>query len=186
MEVPYSSALLSDSKGLNTVDLFKMVKAKYNKRLSLTKAKNTHEQYRKFIYSQAKLLPGTRKLLKAIKSNGAYIALGTSSPLRSVKSFFKKHNTKVYFNAAFSTVSLKLPGKPHPAVYNALIKNFKCSPNQTVIIEDSSTGFKAAKASGAKVIAVPEEGANLKNFQTADLIATSLADKKIYEFLGLK
>ena len=67
-----------------------------------------------------------------------------------------------------------------------LIKKLKADPKKVVIFEDSLVGMRAAKGRGAKVVAVPDKRWSHGDFSSADLIAKSLADKKLYKFIGLK
>ena len=53
-----------------------------------------------------------------------------------------------------------------------------------LVFEDSETGCKAAVASGAITVAVPSGHSRRHSFSGAELIATSLADARIYELLN--
>ncbi len=185
LDVPYSQSLLRDSLGLKTEDMFKMVKSKYYPKLSVVNARRIHGKYKKVVYGKSNLLKGAVKLLKDVSKSGMPVALASSSSFESIDIVLRKHNIKNMFNVIFSTASMRLPGKPSPAVYTKLIKKFKLSPKEVVIFEDSGVGVASAKGSGAKVIAVPDKRWSHGNFSSADLIAKSLADKNVYKFLGL-
>ena len=60
-----------DILGLKLDDIYKVVKAKYNPKLSITKARQMHARYGKIIYSEkADLLKGAKILLKKLKISG--------------------------------------------------------------------------------------------------------------------
>lgn len=185
--VKYTKAIEKDILGLNVADSVKIVKAKHGYKVSTQKAKNVYKSFRKIVYTEkSNLLPGVLKLLEALKKNGMNIALASGASFESIGRVMDKHKLHYYFELKFSTTDMKLLGKPDPAIYETVIKKFRLSPKQTVVFEDSLPGVHAGKASGAKVIAVPNERPSHGDFSSADLIVKSLADKKVYKFLGIK
>jgi HAD superfamily hydrolase (TIGR01509 family) len=132
------------------------------------------------------MLKGAKRLLLNLHKKKIILALASSSSSLNLNLFIKKNDLLGKFDIIFSTASMNLPGKPHPAVYKAVIKKSGCKPAEAVVFEDSTVGLKSAKGSGAKTIAVPDKRWSHGDFSSADLIANSLTDKRIYKFLGLK
>jgi beta-phosphoglucomutase-like phosphatase (HAD superfamily) len=54
-----------------------------------------------------------------------------------------------------------------------------------LVLEDSQNGCRAAAASGAFTVAVPGEHSRRQDFSVANLVIESLADRRLYEVLGI-
>ena len=54
-----------------------------------------------------------------------------------------------------------------------------------LVLEDSQNGCRAAAAAGAFTVAVPGEHSRRQDFSAANLVIESLADRRLYEVLGL-
>ena len=76
-------------------------------------------------------------------------------------------------------------GKPHPEIYLAAAGRLGVIPRQMLVLEDSHNGCKAAVAAGAVAVAVPGGHSHRHEFDGAAFIATSLADRRIFEALDL-
>ena len=76
-------------------------------------------------------------------------------------------------------------GKPHPEIYLAAAGRLGVIPKQMLVLEDSHNGCKAAVAAGAVAVAVPGGHSHRHEFAGAAFIATSLADRRIFEALDL-
>lgn len=184
--VRYTEELRRELHGLRIWDQVKLVKEKYHPKLTHAETWRVYGQYRKKVYiNKSKLLRGARELLKALEKNGALIALGTSASRMSIDMVMDKYKLRSFFHLIVSAAKLRIPGKPHPAIYKKIIKRLRFQPKQVVIFEDSFSGVKAAKGSGAKVVAVPDKRWSHGDFSIADLVVKSLADKRIYKLLGL-
>jgi beta-phosphoglucomutase-like phosphatase (HAD superfamily) len=58
-------------------------------------------------------------------------------------------------------------------------------PGEMLVLEDSQNGCRAAVAAGAIAVAVPGAHSRRHDFTGATLVANSLADRRIYERLGI-
>ena len=76
-------------------------------------------------------------------------------------------------------------GKPDPEIYLLAARRFGVPPGEMLVLEDSQNGCRAATASGAFTVAVPGEHSRQQDFSAADLVIESLADRRLYEALGL-
>ena len=56
---------------------------------------------------------------------------------------------------------------------------------ETLVLEDSQIGCKAAVAAGTHAVAVPSGQSEQHNFDGVQLVASSLADARIYQALGI-
>ena len=55
-----------------------------------------------------------------------------------------------------------------------------------LVLEDSQNGCRAAAAAGAFTVAVPGEHSRRQDFSVANLVIESLADRRLYEVLGIR
>ena len=76
-------------------------------------------------------------------------------------------------------------GKPHPEVYRLAAQQHDVPAENILVLEDSENGCRAAVAAGAYTVAVPNRHTRHHNFDGVGFIADSLADRRIYERLGL-
>ena len=184
--IVYSKHFTQDIVALKLNDVFQIAKKKYNPKLTWNRIKSVYENYTAVVYGKdAQLLKGARQLLVALGKNGFLVALGTSSYPVSIDLVMKKHKLRKHFHLIVSASRMR-KGKPHPAIYRKIMKRLRVKSDEAVIFEDSLVGVTAGKRSGAKVIAIPDKRWSHGNFAIADLVARSLADKRIYKFLGLK
>lgn len=129
-------------------------------------------------------MPGLNELLLALEQAGVPKAIATSSGLR----FTRRALGKFQFEPRFSfllTAEDVTQGKPHPEIYLTAATRFGLGPEQLLILEDSQNGCRAAIASGAFAVAVPAGHSRRHDFSGASLVADTLADRRIYEALGL-
>ena len=75
-----------------------------------------------------------------------------------------------------------IPGKPDPAVYLDAARRLGVAPSNCLAIEDSPHGTAAARAAGARCVAVPTSLSRSLNFFQADLVVESLSDIDLTRF----
>ena len=71
-------------------------------------------------------------------------------------------------------------GKPDPEIYLKTCSQLKLSPQDCVVLEDSSNGALAGNRAGCYVIAVPSEYTREQDFHFADLVAKDLFQAEIH------
>lgn len=92
-------------------------------------------------------------LLGELKKNGYKLGLCSNSIRETVEMMLSKSELLSYFDFIFSNQDVTNP-KPSPEIYNKCLKAMQVSPKEALIIEDNEYGLKAARASGANVLAV--------------------------------
>jgi HAD superfamily hydrolase (TIGR01509 family) len=130
------------------------------------------------------LMAGVVDLLDQLQQNGTPIAIATSSSRSYVDRVLAPHGLLGRFGFVLTCEDVDL-GKPHPEVYEKAAKRMGHSPEFMIVLEDSVNGVSAAKAAGAKCIAVPHERVQRAGLATADLIVSSLEDMELRRFLGI-
>jgi HAD superfamily hydrolase (TIGR01509 family) len=138
------------------------------------------------IYDElTELMPGADTLVKKIKKLGIPQAIATGAPRIAAEKLINRFGWHDYFDELVSVECTEAPGKPHPGVFLHTAKVLGINPEHCVVFEDAENGVLAAKAAGMKCIAVPDERWSFGNFSAADLVADSLEDKKVFDFLNL-
>ena len=92
-------------------------------------------------------------VLSKLKNNGYTIAVASNSIRDSVKITLLKLGFLEYIDFYLSNEDVRHP-KPHPEIYLRAIIESSSSPKETLIIEDSIVGRKAANESGAYLMGI--------------------------------
>lgn len=129
------------------------------------------------VYDKATISPGIEKLASFLMNNNFKLGLLSSS----ARSWIGKVLPRLTFRSSFgSIISLNerpdLNPKPAPDGYIETMKNLGSSPKSTIILEDSNTGIKAAKASGAFTISFSQNLVPGYKQVQADAHANTMAD----------
>uniref|UniRef100_A0A3B6GUK2 Riboflavin kinase n=1 Tax=Triticum aestivum TaxID=4565 RepID=A0A3B6GUK2_WHEAT len=143
----------------------------------------TVEEYSEAIYplyikrwQRARPLPGVNRLLKHLHKNGVPLALASNSIRRNIDhKILKLGELKDCFSVVLGGDQVP-HGKPCPDIFLEAAKRLGVNPSSCLVIEDSLVGVQAAKASGAKVVAVPSLQSQRHCYSIADLILYSLLD----------
>ncbi|XP_024314863.1 bifunctional riboflavin kinase/FMN phosphatase isoform X2 [Brachypodium distachyon] len=143
----------------------------------------TVEEYSEAIYplymkrwQRANPLPGVKRLLKHLHRNGVPLALASNSIRRNIDhKILKLGELKDCFSVVLGGDQVP-HGKPSPDIFLEAAKRLGVHPSSCLVIEDSLVGAQGAKASGAKVVAVPSHQSQRQCYSSADLILYSLLD----------
>ncbi len=129
-------------------------------------------------------MPGLLNLLATLEAGAIPKAIGTSSRRRFVDTVLGAFELAPRFCFILTAESVQ-NGKPHPEIYLQAADRFGVRPEEMMVLEDSEVGCRAAVASGAFAVAVPGDHSANHSFAGASLVADSLADRRIYQSLGL-
>jgi HAD superfamily hydrolase (TIGR01509 family) len=103
------------------------------------------------------------------------LAIATSAKRYFVDIIDARVNFVRYFQAVQTSEGV-VNGKPDPEIYLKAMQRLGVSPAECVVLEDSSNGARAGKASGAYAIAVPSEHTRDQDFSFVDYVAGGLLD----------
>jgi len=101
----------------------------------------------------ASFMPGARELIRNLHIAGVPMALVSASP-RALVDAALSHVKPIPFKATISSDDV-VNTKPDPEGYLKAARMLDVDIRNSLILEDSATGVAAARASGARVIAVP-------------------------------
>lgn len=105
------------------------------------------------IYATIPLTEGIEELIEYLATEGFKVGVVSSSLLPWVNTLVGRIKTRDNISLILSVNNHPtLRAKPAPDPYLHAMESLEVKPENTIILEDSSTGVTAAKASGAKVI----------------------------------
>ncbi len=126
------------------------------------------------ILNNATAMPGVYELLHFLQLKNLPMAVASSSAKPLIDVVLNKLNITHYFKQVHSA-QFEDYGKPHPAIFLKVARQFGFEPTTCLVFEDSINGVIAAKAARMQCIAIPEpEKLNDPRFSIADKIYPSL------------
>jgi HAD superfamily hydrolase (TIGR01509 family) len=105
--------------------------------------------------SEYELKPGVFELFDWLKEKGVRIALASSTREVSVRKSLGHAGLTEYFDQIVCG-DMVSHSKPHPEIFLTAAQRLNADPQDCYIIEDSYNGIRAAHASGAHPIMVPD------------------------------
>jgi len=120
-------------------------------------------------------MPGLYDLVDSLKSAGYRIAIASSSILDHIKMVLQGLKLEDKFDVVVSGDQVK-HSKPNPEIYLTAATALGVKPEESLALEDASSGVQAAKNAGMMCIAVPNEYTRDGDFSRADLIVSGLGD----------
>ena len=127
-------------------------------------------------------LEGLDQLLLFLNEHNIRKCIGTSSRMFLVEILLEKFGLKEEFEFVVSGDSVE-KGKPDPEIYLRCLSSLDLEGLDCLVLEDSLNGVRSAISAQCSVCAVPSDFTKHEDFSIADVVATSLGDKKIQEFL---
>ena len=164
---------LSTYDGLKTNQKLDMLHM--NKGLNKNLFKDIWEKKQKYTKQKLELLNRNQthiEMCEHLKNKGISLAVASNSIRETVETVLQKLGIIEYFDLIISNEDVK-NSKPHPEMYWKVMSELSMLPEDTLIVEDSPYGLKAAERSNANVLRVlNSEELNL------NLIESSLQSKK--------
>ena len=137
------------------------------------------------IIGQKRLIPtrGLREVFETIELKGLKKAVGTSSPNVEVSpvltKVLKECGIKVppeKFFDAIVTSDIVEKVKPSPEIYLKCLEKLRLRPEDCIVLEDSSSGVKSAKAAGMHCIAYKSKYSQHQDLSIADKVVDDLTE----------
>jgi HAD superfamily hydrolase (TIGR01509 family) len=128
------------------------------------------------IAERGQLMEGVVETIDKLRAANFALAVASSSPLQLIGDAMQKLDIADAFSVLHSAEHEK-EGKPDPAVYLTTMSRLGADPEHCIAFEDSIMGVRAARAAGARVIAVPDpEEISNPEFAIADVVLSSLSE----------
>jgi HAD superfamily hydrolase (TIGR01509 family) len=131
-----------------------------------------------------KLSPGAVELLDYLKNHKIPRTIATASEIKNITFFFQNLSLDRWFD--FDRVVFDdgiIRGKPYPDKYLKAAENIQLNPKDCIVIEDSSSGIKAAYAAGiGRILGLgntADRQENLLKLKEVDDVIDSLIDFRV-------
>ncbi len=124
-------------------------------------------------------MPGLKEMISFLQAQNVQLAVASGSRPDHVVQML----SALKLEDAFSVLSSADKGvepKPAPDIYLEALRLLRAEPAQSIAIEDSASGIRAARAAGLFVIAVKNEFTRHQDLSMASLVANSLLEAKDY------
>ncbi len=102
------------------------------------------------------LKEGAAELIEWLSEQGIKIGMGTSNSYQLAEAALTQHNLLHHFITVVSGC-MNLRGKPFPDIYLRTAGNMAVNPEECIVIEDTLSGIRAAKAGGMYAIALYDD-----------------------------
>jgi beta-phosphoglucomutase len=131
--------------------------------------------YREIYLPDFELVKGLQDLLNALQAQDIPTGVASNAPKINVDFALDNGNIRAFFQAVVYADLVERP-KPFPDIYLKTASLLGRQPQNCVVFEDSLTGISAAKAAGAKVVALTTTYAKRNLMQAgADLVIADFA-----------
>jgi beta-phosphoglucomutase len=141
------------------------------------------EIYRDLVRERPPIVPGAVELVCGLKEAGAGLAVGSSGPMANVKLVVGAMGVGELISVIVSGDDVSR-GKPDPQVFTVACERLGLAPGRCVVVEDAPAGVTAARAAGARAVAIlmhhPADA-----FDGADLIVDRLGDLSVKQLISL-
>ncbi len=136
--------------------------------------KRTYEIYLEMIKGKLKCLPGVVEFIKECRDRGLKIAVATSADYIKMNANLEEIGLqKETFDAVVNGLQVERK-KPFPDIYELAASLIGVKPENCLVVEDAVNGIEAAKAAGAKCLALTTSFSR-ELLQDADWIITDLS-----------
>lgn len=144
-------AKIGDTVGL-TVDLVYEKAQQHGFFMDKTEYYRVYDEHAFRMYNLSQITPNIDRLVEYLLKNKFKLGLVSSSRYSWIKKVLEKTSFQNKLDCIFSINDEKYLSKPHPDGYIEAFKKLGALPRNSVVLEDSNSGIKAAKAAGAYVI----------------------------------
>lgn len=122
---------------------------------------------------QARLNEGAVEVLDALRQRGLLTGLATSGSRGYVERILDRFQLRPHFDVVLTKDDVQRR-KPDPEMYNLALQRLGTLPNETLVVEDSEHGVRAAHQAGIRCLALRSPFTPRERIPTADKILDSL------------
>jgi len=118
-------------------------------------------------------MPGLLESIWLFKRNNFKFAIASSGTKEYINLVLKKFSISDVFDIIISGDDVKI-GKPDPEAYFVSCNKLGIPPQESLVLEDATTGIESAKRAGCKCIAIKNSNIPSQDLTEVDLILGSL------------
>jgi len=170
--ITVSEELFESFTGQSTINVCKQLCASFNLDISANTLMAKKREYFKELFfndPDLKLIDGVLDLIKNYYNNGIALVLASSASMLTINNVFSKFKLDSYFKAKISGADLKA-SKPHPEIFIKAAELSGFSRAECIVIEDSTSGIKAAKSAGIYCVGYNSLHSKNQNYSLADMV----------------
>ncbi len=166
---------LSKKIGRKSVDFFndvlnpEQLKQINTRELIELKRNKFHEDLQKY----TRAIPFAKQVVDELKSRGLKLGLASQNEDVMIRKVLGWLDLKDDFQTVLTLQDIQHK-KPHPEIYQMAMARLQVAPGESMVVEDSLTGIEAAKASGARVVALRHPYTPFDHIVKADDVITDL------------
>jgi beta-phosphoglucomutase family hydrolase len=162
--------------GMRARDNLAELKKQHNLKPSVSElSKRKNELYREVLLQGVDVMPGLSELMADLAKAPVKKALASSSSISDIQVVLRHLKLETYFDTMVSGQEVAA-SKPAPDIFLETAKRLDVDPERCVVLEDSGVGVQAAKAAGMAAVAVPNRYTEDHDFDTANLVVSSLTE----------
>jgi len=127
------------------------------------------------------LRPGVRRLLEEAYEAGITLGVATTTTPAALDALIEHSLGKEWFDrfAVLAAGDIVPAKKPAPDIYNYAMAQLGVSPEETLALEDSGNGWKAAHAAHLKCVITVNDYTRIHDFDGADLVVSDLGEPDV-------
>lgn len=165
--------------GISATKMWTYIKEKFDLAETVEKLKEQEKALKYKTLSETELFPtpGVVDFLEYLKQKEYTLAIASSSLKINVDLILSKLRLHTYFDLIISGEQVER-GKPDPDIFLKVANHYNRSPEDCIVIEDSTNGVVAAKAAGMSCIGYYNPGSGKQDLSQADKILDSFNDSK--------
>lgn len=122
---------------------------------------------------EVKLMDNFRELVSSMYDEGYPMAVASSNNRKIVDMIIEKFDLVKYMKFVISGEEVD-KGKPDPEIFLTAAKKMNVEAEDCLVIEDATSGVKAAKAAGMKCVGLKNPDHGNQDLSEADLIINNL------------
>lgn len=163
--------------GRSSTHIWTFVKEKYSLVESVEELIRLKERVYEEMLHAERLEPidGVTALLDFLRDNGWILAIASSSK-RAVIDYIVAEISIADRFSFISSGDAVSKGKPDPEIFLKVSSHFGCKPSDCVVIEDSASGVKGAKAAGMTVFAYRNPNSGTQDLSPADAVFSGFGE----------
>lgn len=166
----------------NERDFVEELEVQIGRKLDRKKLNDARWQRETELIAAQPLLPGVLSYLDDARRLGLKIGLASSSPWEWVGGHLTQRGLIDYFDCIRTRENVTRL-KPEPELYYSVLAALELTPDQAIVLEDSSPGVTAARRAGLFCVAVPNQLTRLLPLDHANLLLKSLEDLSLEALL---
>jgi beta-phosphoglucomutase len=131
-----------------------------------------------------RLLDGVENLIQDLHQKGAQLILASSASKVTIERVFRRFSLHQYFSHIVSGEDFP-KSKPDPAIFVHAASLSNVPKEHCIIIEDSTSGVKAAKGAGIFCVGYKSVNSKLQDLTGADIIINHFAELSFEKVIQL-